>query len=182
MASLFEYVAVARFATREEFQQKHAAPFLLVNIEGRSETRDRSFKTSTITGTTAALAKAMATGAVKLSAQVGRFEVLAVVKGKDSPWAGRVSLGRARNNDIVIDDNSVSKMHAHFTQEGAAFSLTDAQSHNGVTINGTKLGAGEKQLLKSGDALVLGAVPATYLDAGSLYDFIKKDVLQEVAK
>ena len=182
MASLFEYVALARVATRDEFTQKHAAPFLLVNIEGRPEARDRSFKTSTITGTTAALAKAMATGAVKLSSQVGRFEVLPVVKGKDSPWAGRISIGRARNNDIVVEDNSVSKMHANFTQEGAGFHLTDAQSHNGVTLNGKKLDPGEKRELKSGDALILGGVPTTYLDAGALYDFIKRDVLQEIVK
>lgn len=182
MASLFEYVALVRLASREDFLQKQPVPFLLVNIEGRPESQNRSFKTSTITGTTAALARAMATGAVKLSSQVGRFEVFPIVKGKDSPWAGRVSVGRARNNDIVIDEASVSKMHAHFSQEGADFQVTDAQSHNGVTVAGTKLAAGDKRSLKAGDALLLGGVAAIFMDAGGLYDFIKKDVLQEVAR
>ena len=182
VASLFEYVAVVRLVSREEFLQKQPATFLLVNIEGRAEGRDRSFKTSTISGTTAALAKAMATGAVKLSSQVGRFEVLPIVKGKDSPWAGRISIGRARNNDIVVDEASVSKMHAHFEQEGADLAVTDAQSHNGVTVNGEKLVGGGRRTLKVGDALLLGAVVATYVDAGALYDFIKKDVLQEVVR
>lgn len=43
----------------------------------------------------------------------GRF-VRRVAKSERNPFAGRISLGRAANNDVTVVHPSVSKLHAHF--------------------------------------------------------------------
>jgi hypothetical protein len=52
----------------------------------------------------------------------------------------RISLGRARNCDIVLRDPSVSKLHAHFrVKDDGKFDLVDRLSENGTEINGARL-------------------------------------------
>lgn len=175
MSSLFEITAAVRKQSREEFLKQYPSPVLLVQTDQLN--RERSFKTNTISGATADLARAMATGAVKLSPDVSKYEVLPVVKSKNSPWAGRISIGRARNNDIVVEDASVSKMHAHLIEEGAGFKITDASSHNGTVVNGTKLDAAATSTIKSKDVVVFGAIVTKLLGAADLYEFVVKEII-----
>ncbi len=179
MTALFELAAVVRARTREEFVRQNEAPFLLVSTDARGEEHGRSFKTSTISGSTADLARAMARGQVTISASVSRYEAFPVKKLKESIWSSRVSVGRARNNDITIDDASVSKMHAHFIQKDGAWMVTDAQSHNGLRINGDLIAANAPHVLAVNDQLVFGSVATTWLDAGALYDFIRREIIKE---
>ncbi len=54
---------------------------------------------------------------VKLSTDSKRYRVFSMVKAARNPWVERISVGRARNNDIVLPHKSVSKLHAHFTKD-----------------------------------------------------------------
>lgn len=175
MSSLFEITAAVRKHTREEFLKQYPSPVLLVQTDQMN--RERSFKTNTISGATADLARAMATGAVKLSPDVSKYEVLPVTKSKNSPWAGRISIGRARNNDIVIEDASVSKMHAHLIEESGSFKIADASSHNGTVVNGHKLEGTASAELKSKDAVVFGAIVTKLLAPTDLYEFVVKEII-----
>ena len=175
MSSLFEITAAVRKQSREEFLKQYPSPVLLVQTDQLN--RERSFKTNTISGATADLARAMATGTVKLNPDVSKYEVMPVVKSKNSPWAGRISIGRARNNDIVIEDASVSKMHAHVIDEGPAFKIADASSHNGTVVNGQKLEGTNAVTLKSKDAVVFGAIVTKLLSAADLYEFVVKEII-----
>lgn len=99
------------------------------------------------------------------------FEVARLVKSQASPYNDRVSVGRARNCDIVIRDASVSKLHAHFrVDEGArVVHVTDIASHNGTTVDGARLTPQEPCRVHPGSILQFGSVRAELADARALY-------------
>jgi hypothetical protein len=85
-------------------------------------------------------------------------------------FSERVTIGRARNSDVVLRHESVSKFHAWFARdEQNAYFVQDASSHNGTWRNGVVLQGGETARLASGDLLRFGNVEATYCDAATLH-------------
>ncbi len=50
-----------------------------------------------------------------------------------------VSIGRARDNDVVVENLSVSRNHARIRRQGGKFILTDLNSANGTYVNGVKI-------------------------------------------
>lgn len=81
-----------------------------------------------------------------------------------------VSVGRTRNNDIVINHQTVSRFHA-FIVNGEQPALYDAGSRHGTFVDGQKapiLGAGEPRPLKSCSVVRLGSVELTFFDAAGL--------------
>jgi hypothetical protein len=69
------------------------------------------------------------------------------------------TLGRHRNNDIVISDPKVSSFHARLDRTPEGFKLVDLKSRNGCWVNGKRL---ESALLKTGDEVRLGPAKLTY--------------------
>ncbi len=51
----------------------------------------------------------------------------------------RTTIGRTRDNDIVLNSDGVSKHHASIEKRGAAFVLTDNGSANGVFVGGRRV-------------------------------------------
>jgi len=84
--------------------------------------------------------------------------------GKD--YIERVSVGRATNNDIVIRDDSVSKVHAWFArgEEGNIY-IADAGSRNKTLVNGVVIPLQSPEETNSGDAIRFGAVEALLCSA-----------------
>jgi pSer/pThr/pTyr-binding forkhead associated (FHA) protein len=64
-----------------------------------------------------------------------------------------LTVGRHRDNDIVLRDNSVSRHHASFTAEGENLVLTDGGSKNGTIVNGLRV---ESVRLEDGDVIKIG--------------------------
>jgi len=59
--------------------------------------------------------------------------------------------------DQVLDDSSVSRMHARFAVEGdGSISVRDLNSTNGTWLNGERLRPNESRVLQQGDHLRLG--------------------------
>jgi len=51
-----------------------------------------------------------------------------------------ITVGRTANNDVVLDDTSVSRFHAYFQQDRSGrWTMTDAGSRNGTWVNWMKL-------------------------------------------
>ena len=50
-----------------------------------------------------------------------------------------VSVGRARDNDVVVENLSVSRNHARIRRQGGKYILTDLNSANGTFVNGVKV-------------------------------------------
>lgn len=79
------------------------------------------------------------------------------------PVAGsHVSIGRGSSNTVIIDDDSVSRMHAEIirNREGG-YSVSDLNSLNGTYINGKKTaGVGH---IKAGDEIKFGEVTMRFV-------------------
>ena len=72
----------------------------------------------------------------------------------DLPVVGtNVRLGRAPDNDIVIDELLVSRHHAEFRRTPAGFEVADLGSHNGTFVNGHRI---DRVSVSSGDILAVG--------------------------
>jgi hypothetical protein len=69
------------------------------------------------------------------------------------------TLGRHRNNDILITDPKISSFHARIDRSAEGFVLVDLNSLNGTFLNGKKIETG---LLKTGDELRLGTARLMY--------------------
>lgn len=65
--------------------------------------------------------------------------------------------------DEVIEDSSVSRMHASIEMECEECYLTDLQSTNGTSINGKPLISGSPMLLRHGDRITFGRVEYEFL-------------------
>ena len=66
-----------------------------------------------------------------------------------------VTLGRNRDNDIIVDDGRVSRYHARIWREADGYRLEDLDSLNGTWVNDEAL-RGVGRTLNDGDAVRLG--------------------------
>ncbi|HKC14286.1 MAG TPA: FHA domain-containing protein, partial [Vicinamibacteria bacterium] len=69
------------------------------------------------------------------------------------------TLGRHRNNDIVISDPKASSFHARIDRSPDGFVIVDLQSRNGSWLNSKRV---ETALLKTGDDVRLGMARLIY--------------------
>jgi hypothetical protein len=89
-------------------------------------------------------------------------------------FSERVTVGRARNSDVVLRHESVSKFHAWFSRDDQnAYFVCDASSHNGTWRNSAALPSGVSTRLAVGDLLRFGTVEATYCDAATLHSTLR---------
>ncbi|MDY6790494.1 MAG: FHA domain-containing protein [Thermodesulfobacteriota bacterium] len=76
-----------------------------------------------------------------------------------------VSIGRtAAENDLVLNDRSITGKHARITVERGRVYLQDLKSTNGTYYNGAALQIGEKVRLEHRDEFSLGKVVLEYLE------------------
>ena len=84
-----------------------------------------------------------------------RVQVVAVVKTQRNAYA-HVAIGRSSQNDIVLDQASVSRFHADIRWNEGIYSVRDAKSRNGTKLNGAPVVASHGQPLKAGDVVAFG--------------------------
>jgi pSer/pThr/pTyr-binding forkhead associated (FHA) protein len=72
--------------------------------------------------------------------EVGRWEM-------DRP---RLRIGRTPDNDIVIDNLAVSRLHATIEEEKGVYVIQDCDSLNGIEVNGTRM---KRSILADGDEI-----------------------------
>jgi hypothetical protein len=78
----------------------------------------------------------------------------------------RVSLGRKPENDIPLQDGTVSGMHAVISKlEDGSYEVEDQNSTNGTFINGERI---TKKALTSGDILQLGQLRMIFSQSSSV--------------
>lgn len=73
-------------------------------------------------------------------------------------------IGRMPDNDLVLNDNLVSRHHCAITGTPAGFVLTDLQSTHGTTVNDERVTVA--QPLADGDELVIGATRIRFSQPG----------------
>ena len=155
-------VELAHSSTRDEFvaQQPHA--FLV--LETPLAEQDVQFATQVVDPVS------LKRGGAR---RANNLEVLPVIKAAGNPYPDRVSVGRARNCDLVMRDPSVSKLHAHFRVGGPKLELVDIDSQNGTRINGRALAPHQPAPVSPGDTVLFGSVSCKLVDAASLYDLLR---------
>lgn len=87
----------------------------------------------------------------------------AVLVGQAGAFAGKeialdrdtVTIGRALDNEVVLDDEQVSRHHANIRRQGDQFVLTDLASANGTFVNRVRIT--EPHVLRSGEMIQVGA-------------------------
>jgi hypothetical protein len=88
----------------------------------------------------------------------------------------RVTVGRATNNDIVLRDSSVSKLHAWFSMhEEREFSVADADSTNHTAVNGRRLQPRKLRHLVECDRIEFGGISGVVCFAETLWAAIHDD-------
>jgi adenylate cyclase len=71
-----------------------------------------------------------------------------------------IGIGRSKDNDIVLPDQTVSRNHARITETEEGHLLTDLGSFNGTTVNEESI---QTALLKHNDRIKLGLVKLIFL-------------------
>ncbi len=82
-------------------------------------------------------------------------------KGEVFPLSGEssISIGRARANDVVLDDASVSSQHCRIRPEPGGFVVHDMKSTNGTQVNGRPI---DHHRLAEGDVIQVGETSLQY--------------------
>lgn len=159
LEQLFSFVSAAHKKTREQFAQAFPEPVFV--IEPFVESASGPGKFGTIAG------------------PAGSGQETSVARIKKRPGANAfdmmVTIGRARNNDIELRAQDVSKFHAYvmFGADGEA-SITDAGSTYGTFVKGRQLRAREDRVtLSPGDEVRLGSVVMRFHTPGSFFDYLR---------
>ena len=75
------------------------------------------------------------------------------------PGGKRLNVGRASDNELSLNDASVSKVHAALLMTGEGTLLVaDTGSTNGTYLNGRRISYGESRLIEDGDVVGFGDV------------------------
>ena len=83
--------------------------------------------------------------------------------GRKIALSDEMSLGRDRENDIVIDDPLVSRFHAVVRRIRDAYWVEDLESTNGTWVNGKRVEPGRSVRLSAGDVVKVGnRIPITF--------------------
>jgi hypothetical protein len=97
------------------------------------------------------------------------FEIFPLSKKPGAAFPDRITIGRTGNNDIVINDTSISRLHAYVKRTSDRWIVADAGSKNGSSLRGATLEPRREQPLPSRAQLKLGDVDLTFYIAADLY-------------
>jgi hypothetical protein len=80
-----------------------------------------------------------------------------------SPGGRRMNVGRVSDNDLSLNDGSVSKIHAALVmnKEGTLL-VADTGSTNGTYINGRRIAYGESRPIEDGDVVGFGDIEVRF--------------------
>ena len=70
-----------------------------------------------------------------------------------------MTIGRKLDNDIRLEDTTVSSHHARLLQKDTGIVVEDCDSTNGTLVNGIPV---HEKMLKDGDVVVIGKYTLTF--------------------
>jgi pSer/pThr/pTyr-binding forkhead associated (FHA) protein len=90
---------------------------------------------------------------------------LAKQTGKTNAFGLGITLGRTPNNDVELDDPSVSRFHAYFQkdEQSGVWHVVDAESFNGSVCDGERLQPNRPAPVHDGSQLKFGGVEMRFL-------------------
>jgi pSer/pThr/pTyr-binding forkhead associated (FHA) protein len=105
----------------------------------------------------------------------GRSVFFDVAKSAKNAFVDEVTLGRTANNDITVEENTVSRFHAYLapSPEGK-WSLVDAKSSSGTYVRGVKLEPRQPQALQNEERFRVGDVELLFLEPEGFWQYLMK--------
>ncbi len=76
-----------------------------------------------------------------------------------------ITIGRREDNDLVIDNLRVSRVHAQIRQLSNRHVIFDLDSTTGTKVNGIKI---RQHTLNTGDVIEIAETPIIYVDSGEM--------------
>ncbi len=94
-------------------------------------------------------------------------QVFELRKSAGKAFPHGITVGRIENNDIVLDERSVSRFHAYFVRakDGSGWQLVDADSKLGTWLDGKKLAPKTPTPIRPRARIRFGALELLFLDA-----------------
>ena len=86
-----------------------------------------------------------------------RLPLLLLIRQKDGhifALRDRLTIGRGKENNLVLEDNEISRKHTVIEPTSAGWLVRDLNSANGTWLNGARIT--NAVILKAGDRLELG--------------------------
>jgi len=162
---LHDFVQLAATHSRDAFVAEWPCPFLVGEGVLRKPQTGRTLMFES--GNT-----------VNVAAQaLGRREIerlVLPVRKTHVTFPSMITVGRTKNNDIVIPDVLISKFHAFFRVVDDHHELADAGSHNGTRIDDRVLvPKGPAVRVRSGDVIHFAQLRFSFLDAAACWHALR---------
>jgi hypothetical protein len=107
----------------------------------------------------------------RFSAEPTAMELYPLAKKPGASFPDRITIGRTENNDVVIADPSVSRLHAYVRQANG-WMIADAGSKNGSWLGLDALEPRREAALASVTVLRLGDVELTFYQSSDLFELL----------
>ena len=152
---------------RDEFLSS-AAPAAFVRFRAIDAAEDSIDQTLSMDAGVEEVDETMPIGKVTLG-DVVNMEIYPLVKKAGASFPDRITIGRTSNNDIVVADASISRLHAYVRRDGRLWVVADGGSKNGSWLKGQPLEARRERPLETRTVLRLGDVDLTFYLASDVY-------------
>ncbi len=169
MSTTEDWRALAAARSREEFAAEYPFPFLLA-LTG-IDAPAKPARTVRMEGGPELMAAILAERRRLMTAAADKGPTVLPIRKVQTTFPSMITVGRARNNDIVVADALVSKFHAFFRQlEDGHWALADAGSANGTKIGDVELPPkGQPERVRDGDKVTFGVSAFRFVDATGLW-------------
>ena len=168
------YLKEAAGLISNQFLEKHKHPVLLWPQAG-DWIEDTAFQFETFSSEyTDELPGAISPST---ESQISETVVVEILKQASSAPTNMICVGRAANNDIVLANNTVSKLHTYFlvSEKGDSYDIVDANSTNGTVVNNKQLVAYKNQPLLNRDNIQFGpSIQMVYLTPQGFYELLQQ--------
>jgi hypothetical protein len=161
-------LTLAAGTARADLEASHPHLWLLRPLSV-GERAAASFTTVAVLPRSASAPPGIASACALLYADPRSLAVHPVLKVQGIAWSDRLLIGRAGNNDIVIRDDGISKLHAWLALQPDGVRVFDARSSNGTWVDGVRVGE-DGAPARSGSILRLGRLWAILVASGPLWD------------
>lgn len=141
---------------------QHAAPAALVRLRGSDDDAPEGLEEESTVVRVAASSHAEPGSHAEL-------QVYPLIKKPGAPFSEMITVGRTSNNDVVLNDVTISRFHAYFKKADGSWLVCDSGSKNGTRIGDQRLDARKETPIQSRTIVKLGELRATFYTSDDLY-------------